>query len=212
MAKPIRRSATAPRFNASWSVVARRSLAVAIALLSLSGIARAEPNFSFDTTPGKLAKTVIPVHYAIALTPDFDSLALPGIETIDIEVREPTARLTLNAVDTTFSSATIDDETQRAEIALDAAAQTATFQFPQPLAAGAHKLRIAFTARINRFGTGLFIVDYPTADGTKRLISSKLEPADARRIFPCWDEPAFKASFALEVTVQTMPVVSALTV
>jgi aminopeptidase N len=32
-------------------------------------------------------------------------------------------------------------------------------------------------------------------------LTSKLEPADARRIFPCWDEPAFKASFALSVRV-----------
>jgi len=175
--------------------------ATAALLLSLSGAALAETSFAFDAAPGKLPKTVIPVHYAIELAPDFVTLALPGVEMVEIDVREPTARLTLNAVNTTFASATIDDEAQFAEVTLDAAAQTATFSFPQPLAAGAHRLRIAFTAQINKFGTGLFIVDYPTADGTRRLISSKLEPADARRIFPCWDEPAFKATFALTVTV-----------
>jgi aminopeptidase N len=62
-------------------------------------------------------------------------------------------------------------------------------------------LRISFTARINRFGRGLFAVDYPTPEGRKRMISSHLEPADARRIFPSWDEPVFKASIALTVTV-----------
>ena len=180
---------------------ALQGLAVAGFLLTLSGAALAESTFSFDATPGKLPKTVIPVHYVIELTPDLDSLELPGIEAIDIEVREPTARLTLNAVNITFASVSIDDEAQFAEVALDAGAQTATLNFPQPLAAGAHRLRIAFTAQINKFGSGLFIVDYPTAGGTKRLISSKLEPADARRIFPCWDEPAFKATFALMVTV-----------
>ena len=52
----------------------------------------------------------------------------------------------------------------------------------------------------------------------KRMLSSKLEPADARRIFPCWDEPAFKATFTLTVTVSStfmavgnMPVVRART-
>ena len=52
----------------------------------------------------------------------------------------------------------------------------------------------AFPAHINRFGRGLFVVDYPTGEGRKRMISSHLEPADARRIFPGWDEPAFKAT------------------
>jgi aminopeptidase N len=176
-------------------------LAATAVLLSMSGIVVAEPGFSFDATPGKLPKTVVPVHYAIELTPDLQSLALRGVEVVDIEVREPTARLVLNAVNTTFGAATIDDGAQRADVALDAAAETATLTFAQPLAVGAHRLRIVFTARINKFGTGLFFVDYPTDKGVKRMLSSKLEPADARRIFPCWDEPAFKASFALTVTV-----------
>jgi aminopeptidase N len=178
------------------------ALAISAALAcSLSAGAAAEQIFSFDAAPGKLPKTVIPIHYAIELTPDLESLALAGVEVIDIEVREPTARLVLNAVNTTFASATVDDDAQRADITLDAAAETATLAFPQPLAAGAHRLRIGFTARINKFGRGLFSVDYPTASGMKRMLSSQLEPADARRIFPCWDEPAFKATFALEVTV-----------
>src|SRR5205823_11198803 len=78
---------------------------------------------------------------------------------------------------------------------------TATLTFARPLAAGAHKLRIAFRAQINKFARGMFLVEYPTEKGMRRLISSHLEPADARRVFPCWDEPAFKASIALTVTV-----------
>ena len=176
-------------------------LAATILALSLSVSVLAEPGFSFDTTPGKLPKTVIPVHYAIELTPDLKSLGIAGVEVVDIEVREPTARLVLNAINTTFGAATIDDDAQRADVALDAAAETATLTFAHALTAGAHRLRIGFTARINTFGRGLFFVDYPTDNGMKRMLSSQLEPADARRIFPCWDEPAFKATFALTVTV-----------
>ncbi|MBA2398258.1 MAG: M1 family metallopeptidase [Bradyrhizobium sp.] len=179
-----------------------RRLAVVFALMQLmSGSALAEQVFSFDTTPGKLPKNVVPVSYTIALAPSLETSALPGVELVDIEVREPTDRITLNAVNTTFASVTIDDEAQFAVVTLDAAAQTATFTFPQPLTVGAHRLRIAFEAQINKFGTGLFFVDYPTDAGTKRMLSSKLEPSDARRIFPCWDEPAFKAIFELQVTV-----------
>jgi aminopeptidase N len=168
---------------------------------SMSRLAAAESTYSFDTTPGKLPKAVIPVHYAIELIPDLKSLGIAGVEVVDVEVREPTARLTLNAVDMTLGAATIDDDAQRADVALDATTETATLTFPNALTAGAHRLRIGFTARINTFGRGLFFVDYPTNSGVKRMLASHLEPADARRIFPCWDEPAFKATFALTVTV-----------
>lgn len=109
--------------------------------------------------------------------------------------------MTLNAVDIAFGAVSIDGETHPTGFTLDPPSQSATLSFAKPLAAGPHRLRIDFTARINRFGHGLFFVDYPTEKGVKRLISSKLEPADARRIFPCWDEPAFKATFGLSVTV-----------
>ncbi|NOJ44501.1 M1 family metallopeptidase [Bradyrhizobium sp. WSM 1791] len=170
-------------------------------MIVVSGAARAGSVFSFDATPGRLPKTVVPISYSIELRPDAEGVALPGVEVIDVDVREPTARLTLNAVNTTFASVTVDDGAERADVALDAVSETATFTFTQPLAAGAHRLRIEFTARINKFDRGFFFVDYPAGNSIKRLLTSKLEPADARRIFPCWDEPAFKASFALTVIV-----------
>src|SRR3984893_10571979 len=174
---------------------------IALALVAMASAA-AEPVYSFETTPGRLPKTVVPTHYAIELEPNLETLTLAGSEVVDLEVREPTAgRLVLNAVGMTLTAATLDGEAQGADIALDAATETATLTFSRPLAQGPHKLRIAFSAQINKFGRGLFFVDYPTDKGMKRMISSHLEPSDARRIFPCWDEPAFKATFALTVTV-----------
>jgi len=115
----------------------------------------------------------VPTHYAIELEPDLEGLTLADAEVVDIEVREPTAQLVLNAVAITLSAASIDNEAQSAVIALDAPAETATLTFPQPLAAGAHKLRISFTAQINKFGRGLFSVDYPTDKGNRMLFSMK---------------------------------------
>jgi aminopeptidase N len=169
-------------------------------LACLCGAAHAEAAYFFDTTPGRLPKTVVPQNYAIELTPDAKELTVSGQEVIDIEVREPTARLVLNAVNMTLAEATVDDKA-RSEISLDAASETATLTLREPLAAGPHRLRIVFAAKINTFARGLYFADYPTAQGTKRMISSHLEPSDARRIFPCWDEPAFKATFTLTATV-----------
>ena len=175
--------------------------ALAALLLCAASAASAEPLFSFDATPGKLPKSVVPTAYAIELTPNLQTLVLDGSEVADIEVREGVSRVVLNAVNIAISEASLDGGAQRAEISLDAKAETATLAFAGAITPGAHKLRVVFSAKINPFGRGLFFVDYPTDAGTKRMISTQLEPADARRIFPCWDEPAFKASFALGVTV-----------
>src|SRR5215472_6243281 len=180
-----------------------KSALVATIALVLSAAAGtcAEPPYSFDATPGRLPKSVVPTHYAIELAPDLQALSIAGHEIVDVDVREPTARVVLNTVNIEIAEAGIDDGAQRAEISLDATAETATLAFANTLTPGAHRLRLAFTAKINAFGRGLFYVDYPTEAGQRRMISSQLEPADARRIFPCWDEPAFKATFALTVTV-----------
>jgi len=172
-------------------------------LLALSAArAAAEPVFAFASTPGNLPKTVVPIHYALDLVPDLDKLTFKGSETVDIDVQVPTERLVLNAVDLAIDAAVVEGDVGAASaIALDAAAQTVTLTFARPLAVGRYKLSVSFTGRINRFARGLFVVDYPTPDGRKRMISSQLEPADARRIFPGWDEPVFKATFALTVTV-----------
>ncbi len=107
----------------------------------------------------------------------------------------------LNAVNIIVAAASLDGGPEASSIAADTAAGTVTVTFAQAIAAGAHKLRLRFSGHVNQFGRGLFVVDYPTDQGRKRMISSHLEPADARRVFPCWDEPAFKATFALTVTL-----------
>src|SRR5215475_7696770 len=125
----------------SKSSVTVASGLIAIALL-LSGGARAEQTFSFDSTPGKLPKTAVPTHYAIELVPDLQALTTDGSEVIDIDVRETIWRLQLNAANLAISEASIDDGAQRAEIALDPRAETATLTFATALAKGPHKLRL----------------------------------------------------------------------
>jgi aminopeptidase N len=173
--------------------------ALALALDSCAGVSRDGPR-GLAGIPGKLPKTVVPIRYEIELKPDLNTLALSGSEAVDIEVLQPTAEVTLNAVDLTLESASVEGG-QAARITVDPAAQTAALTFAQPLERGRHRLRIAFSGRVNRFSRGLFFVDYPAGAGRKRMLATHLEPADARRIFPSWDEPAFKASFALSVTV-----------
>src|SRR5262249_60352289 len=95
-----------PKPVAHWVLRAGLMLLLALA----AGRAMAEPAFSFGATPGKLPKTVAPVHYAIDLTPDLDKLTFSGSEVVDIDVMEPNSRLVLNAVDMTIEAAAIEGE------------------------------------------------------------------------------------------------------
>ena len=183
-------------------------LATTLALVPLSG-SHAEAPFSFDHTPGKLPKTVVPDAYRIDIAPDLQTLVFTGHEAIDLHVREATASFTLNQAGLTLQSAALEDGTQ-ASVKLDAAAQTATLTFPQSVAAGRHTLTIAYSGPIPETPNGIYHDDYKTAAGAKkRMLVTQFEVADARRMFPGWDEPAFKATFQLSVTLpKGMAVVS----
>ena len=180
---------------------AARVVTGGFALWALLAVAHADAPYSFAATPGQLPKAVAPVHYTLDLRPNLQALTVTGSAIIDIEVREPTDRLVLNAVDMTFSSALLDGVAPARSITVDEDAQTVTLTFPRTIEVGRYKLRIAYSGKINKFGRGIYSIDYRTDDGRKRMIASHSEPSDARRIFPGWDEPAFKATFDLTVTV-----------
>ena len=179
----------------------RRAALLATTLLALSAAARAEAPFEFDRTPGKLPKTVVPDAYRLDIAPDQQMLNFTGNEAIDLHVRQATASFTLNQAGLALQKAALEDGT-RATIKLDEAEQTATLTFPHPVPAGKHTLTIAYTGPIPETPNGIYHDDYKTAAGeAKRMLVTQFEVADARRMFPGWDEPAFKATFQLSVTL-----------
>ncbi len=179
----------------------RHALYLAASLVALATAARAEAPFDFDHAPGKLPKTVVPDSYRIDITPDLQTLALIGHEAIDIRVRQPTATVTLNQAGLKLTSAKLENG-DAASIAQDDKAQTATLTFPKPVNAGPHTLTITYGGPIPETPNGIYYDDYKTPSGTqKRMLVTQFEVADARRMFPGWDEPAFKAKFQLNVTL-----------
>jgi aminopeptidase N len=179
----------------------RQSLLAAASLIALSAAAHAEAPFSFDTAPGKLPKTVVPQAYRIDITPDLTKLTLTGQEAIDLTFTKPGDSATLNEAGLTIGRATLEDGSA-ATVTVDEKAQTATLKFPRTIAAGKHTLTIAYTGPIPDTPNGIYHDDYKTAAGVaKRMLVTQFEVADARRMFPGWDEPAFKATFQLSVTL-----------
>lgn len=204
-----------------------RTLLSAVIALAFAGLAAAPAcaapgatkNAALATT--QLPRGVTPLHYDIALTPDAENASFSAQVAIDLEVAAPTNSITLHAADLTFARATLSaaaGTAQEARISVDQTAQTATFRFARPLARGRYKLAIDYTGSIGSQAVGLFSLDYDTAEGKRRALFTQFENSDARRMIPSWDEPAFKASFALRATVpanrmavSNMPVASSTT-
>ncbi len=160
----------------------------------------AEEPFDFDATPGKLPKDVVPKRYAIAIEPDIAKAEFHGSESIALEVRRATRRLVLNATGLAVTKATLHsggDIALRASV--DAALQTITFDLDTELPAGACTLDLEFSGRLHERTQGLFITRYQAGGETRRALVTQMESTDARRMFPCWDEPVFRARFGLSV-------------
>jgi aminopeptidase N len=147
-----------------------------------------------------LPTTVIPTHYDLALSPDAQALSFTGAVGVAIAVQRPTSDVVLNAKGLTLDSATLDGAT-RGTVAVDATRDRVTLHFMTPIAAGNHRLQIDYHGKIGRSTLGFFAMDYRAASGSRRTLATNFEPAYARTLLPCWDEPAFKATFSVTVDV-----------
>ena len=152
-----------------------------------------------------LPKTVLPKKYQLKLQPDFSKFTFQGEETVDIEVVEATTEIALNAADLKIASAVLHrsgTSSTATNIALDKSRQTVTLTFAETIPAGDASLEISFTGELNDKLHGFYRSEYTDPEGeTRYLATTQFEATDARRAFPCWDEPAHKASFDLTLVI-----------
>lgn len=167
-----------------------------------------------------LPNNVKPTSYDITLEPDFSAFTFNGSETIQIEILSPTRSITLNSIEIGIESCsiTLSDGTETAarSTLYNDEEETARFQFSEELPAGEATLAIEFKGELNDKLRGFYRSAYTDIDGNERyMATTQLEATDARRAFPCWDEPSLKATFELTLVVPSemtavsnMPIVS----
>jgi aminopeptidase N len=182
----------------------RMRFGLMVYLLATVTSLHAEKPFDFASTPGKLPKQVRPTDYAIWIKPDIEKLTFSGRETVKLNVEQATSELVLNAADLTVSEAQLDGKAiPKMAIKFDAKNELLTIAAPGELPPGEHTLALKFTGKINQFGSGLFYGKYEEqGTGAKKIfLGTQFEATDARRVFPCWDEPVFRARFQLTTVV-----------
>ena len=146
----------------------------------------------------RLPQTALPESYTLRVTPDLAKNTFEGEETIRVNLLKSSPDIVLNAADIDFHDVTImsGGKTQAAKVALDKEKETATFAVGKPLPVGPVTIHILYAGILNNEMRGFYI---GKDDQGRKYAATQMEPTDARRMFPSFDEPASKATF--DVTV-----------
>ncbi len=158
-----------------------------------------------DASEYRLPATVVPEHYDIKLTPDLEKFTFTGEETVRITVCESISEIVLNSAELDIKHACVSDSAGKkieAEISYDEKRERAILKLKEPVNPGQCKLHLDFTGILNDKLHGFYRSSYKNENGeVKLLASTQFEAADARRAFPCWDEPDLKSVFKVTLTV-----------
>src|SRR3989344_873804 len=151
----------------------------------------------------RLSQKVIPTRYDIALKPDLENFTFEGVETIYLSIFKKTNSIILHSKDLEIKTAGIEEGGEKvfAKISYNEKAEQATFTFPKIISAGNKKLTLVFKGILNDKMRGFYRSRYRIGDRNHFIATTQFEATDARRAFPCFDEPAHKAIFHVSLIV-----------
>jgi puromycin-sensitive aminopeptidase len=160
-----------------------------------------------DETDFRLPRDVVPARYELTLAPDLEIATFFGHERVELDVTAPTTSIVCNAAELQISNARLtwpDDARSPMEldVALDEDLERVTFRPPTEVPAGACVLECDFAGVLNDKLRGFYRSTFRDEDGVERVLATtQFESTDARRAFPCWDEPDRKAVFSIALEV-----------
>ena len=156
--------------------------------------------------PYRLPRTARPVRYDLTMAPDLHRRDFVGDVAIQLDVAAPTAELVCNAKELEITKAWVvsaDGSRNTAVATLDEASDRVTFVCERTIPAGRSTLHVQFLGALNDKLVGFYASTYVADDGTTKVIATtQMEATDARRAFPCWDEPDAKAVFAITLVAE----------
>ncbi|KAF5186168.1 Aminopeptidase [Thalictrum thalictroides] len=168
-----------------------------------------ENNNGYEQFKGqsRLPKFAIPKRYDLKLKPDLIACTFTGTVEINLEIFSDTKFLVLNASQLEFDHSSIyftnpnTKEYRKLDVNLLEEDEILVLGFDEDLPIGEGSLYIGFKGILNDQMKGFYRSTYEHNGEKKNMAVTQFEPADARRCFPCWDEPAFKATFKITLDV-----------
>src|SRR3989454_2667412 len=157
-------------------------------------------------TTHRLPDTVQPERYSIEVRPDRIRFTFRGEESVTIRVLQPVKTIELNALDLQVTQAALQTGNgplvSAAKIELLKPAERLRLTFAKSIPKGTATLHLVFDGTLNDELAGFYRSRYTMENGSEGyMAATQFESTDARRAFPCWDEPATKATFDLSLVV-----------
>ncbi|HEY9677698.1 MAG TPA: M1 family metallopeptidase [Drouetiella sp.] len=155
----------------------------------------------------RLSKDVLPLHYDLNFEPDLQKFTFSGTSKTELSVTKPSNEIVMNADELEISEARIypkDNPAKSfsAQITYDKEGERVTFKMTDQLTAGTYTLECKFQGILNDKLHGFYRSSFEDDNHVKHwLATTQMEPTDARRMFPCFDEPEFKATYKLSAKV-----------
>uniref|UniRef100_A0A8C7ZN88 Aminopeptidase n=1 Tax=Oryzias sinensis TaxID=183150 RepID=A0A8C7ZN88_9TELE len=158
----------------------------------------------FPWTQLRLPQSVHPLSYELTLTPDLDNMTFAGIAVINMSVLHNTNRIVLHGLNLNISNATFkigDGPASNVTVLQYKANQQIAVKFTEYLKVGQYcVLTLTYSANLSSTYDGFYSSSYTDKSGTKHILAAtQFEPLSARKAFPCFDEPAFKATFLIKI-------------
>ena len=155
--------------------------------------------FGFGASAQRLPTNVIPDSYDLTFTPNLEKATFTGEETIHVRLLKPAKTITLNAAEIEFQEVKITAGSFHlvVPVTLDEKADQATFTVPVELPARDYFIHIKYTGILNDKLRGFYLSETPK----RRYAVTQFESTDARRAFPCFDEPAYKAVYNIKLVI-----------
>ena len=142
----------------------------------------------------RLPEVASPENYKLTFSPNLEKATFDGEETISVRVSKPTSEITLNAVDIDFHEVTVTagGNTQTAKVTPQKENEMVVLSVEKALAPGSATIHIRYSGILNDEMRGFYI---GKDDHGRKYAATQFESTDARRAFPSFDEPAYKATF-----------------
>jgi aminopeptidase N len=162
-----------------------------------------------------LPDTIKPINYDLSLfNLEFGGdWKYDGIVKIQSQVKSETKELVLNTKEIEITGADVlgKDGISMSDVSYDTKSERATVKFSKEIPSGETVIAVKFKGVMNRAMAGFYRSKYkpvgtpakgtPTDGEFHYMFSTQFEACDARRAFPCFDEPNLKASFDFEIEI-----------